>query len=118
MELDRRAFLKLAGAMGAGLALPEKIWADTAKPGASAPGAARKLPLARYPEKTDLILLTDRPPQLETPIKYFRHDLTPNDAFFVRWHLSGIPTSVDTRTFRLSVAGHVDNPLSLSLDDL
>src|SRR2546423_6956296 len=118
MELDRRAFLKLAGAMGAGLALPEKIWADTAKPGASAPGAAHKLPLVRYPEKTDLILLTDRPPQLETPLTYFRTDLTPNDAFFVRWHLSGIPTTIDIGAFRLSVGGHVEQPLSLSLEDL
>ena len=31
--------------------------------------AARQM--ARYPQKTDLILLTDRPPQLETPLRYF-----------------------------------------------
>jgi len=74
--------------------------------------------LVRFPEKTDLILLTDRAPQLETPLHYFRQDLTPNEAFFVRWHLEGIPTSVDLRTFRLSVTGHVGSPLSLSIDDL
>src|SRR5271166_6577200 len=74
--------------------------------------------LVRYPEKTELILLTDRPPQLETPLRYFRTDLTPNDAFFVRWHLSGIPTTVDLRTFRLEVSGHVSKPLSLSMKDL
>src|SRR5271165_2809050 len=74
--------------------------------------------LVRYPEKTELILLTDRPPQLETPLRYFGTDLTPNDAFFVRWHLSGIPTTVDLRTFRLEVGGHVNKPLSLSLKDL
>jgi DMSO/TMAO reductase YedYZ molybdopterin-dependent catalytic subunit len=74
--------------------------------------------LVRYPEKTGLILLTDRPPQLETPLKYFSTDVTPNDAFFVRWHLSGIPTNVDLRTFRLEVSGHVSKPLSLSLSDL
>ena len=74
--------------------------------------------LVRYPQKTDLILLTDRPPQLETPLQYFTTDLTPNEAFFVRWHLSGIPTSVDKRTFRLEVNGHVHNPLSLSLQKL
>src|SRR5262249_29936618 len=43
---------------------------------------------------------------------------TPNDAFFVRWHESGIPTSVDLRTFRLDLAGHVDRPLSLSVEHL
>ncbi len=74
--------------------------------------------LARYPQKTDLILLTDRPPQLETPLRYFQSDLTPNDAFFVRWHLSGIPTSVDEKSFRLEISGRVRKPLSLSLSDL
>jgi DMSO/TMAO reductase YedYZ molybdopterin-dependent catalytic subunit len=65
-----------------------------------------------------MILLTDRPPQLETPLHYFETDLTPNDAFYVRWHLSGIPTSVDTRTFRLEVTGNIKKPLSLSVHDL
>jgi len=74
--------------------------------------------LARFPEKTEMILLTDRPPQLETPIRYFRQDLTPNEAFFVRWHLEGIPTSVDLRTFRLNVSGHVRQPLQLSVEEL
>ena len=85
---------------------------------ASVPAESGAPELARYPEKTELILLTDRPPQLETPLRYFRTDLTPNDAFFVRWHLSGIPTTVDLRTFRLEVGGHVNKPLSLSLNDL
>lgn len=74
--------------------------------------------LVPYPQKTDLILLTDRPPQLETPLQYLQTDLTPNNAFFVRWHLAGVPTSVDTRTFRLEVTGNVNKPVSLSLHDL
>jgi DMSO/TMAO reductase YedYZ molybdopterin-dependent catalytic subunit len=65
-----------------------------------------------------MILLTDRPPQLETPLHYFRQDLTPNEAFFVRWHLEGVPTSVDLRTFRLAVTGHVRQPLQLSVSAL
>ncbi len=76
------------------------------------------LSVARFPEKEELIMLTDRPPQLETPQYYYRQDLTPNEAFFVRWHFSGIPTSVDLRTFKLEVGGHVQKPLSLSLDEL
>src|SRR6516164_5563338 len=74
--------------------------------------------LVRYPQKRELILLTDRPPQLETPLRYFDTDLTPNDVFFVRWHLSGIPTSVDTKTFRLEVTGNVSKALTLSLAEL
>ncbi len=74
--------------------------------------------MARFPEKVDLILLTDRPPQLETPLRYFREDLTPNEAFFVRWHLAGIPLSVDSQTFRLQVGGHVEHQLQLSVHEL
>ncbi len=74
---------------------------------------------ATWPEKSPaLILHTERPPNLEMPLEYLRHDLTPNDLMFVRWHLSGLPRSVDLRTFRLTLAGHVERPLSLSFDEL
>src|SRR6266481_2798965 len=75
-------------------------------------------PLVRYPEKTDLILLTSRPPQLETPMKYFDRAITPNEAFFVRYHVFPIPTRVDLDEWRLRVGGHVDRPLELSMADL
>jgi len=48
-------------------------------------------------QKVPLILLTDRPVQLETPRHYFRTVFTPNEAFYVRWHLEGIPNRVDLR---------------------
>ncbi len=63
-------------------------------------------------------VINDRPPCLETPWEYYRFDLTPNDAFYVRWHLQFIPTTVDLRTWRLRVGGHVNRPLELSLDEL
>jgi sulfite dehydrogenase (cytochrome) subunit A len=75
-------------------------------------------PLVRYPEKTDLILLTSRPPQLETPKHYFDRAITPNDAFFVRYHIFPIPTSVNLATWRLKVGGVVERPLEFSMDDL
>jgi len=59
-----------------------------------------------------------RPPCLETPWDYYRQDLTPNEAFYVRWHLQFIPTTIDLRTWRLRVDGHVGRTLELSLDDL
>src|ERR1700751_3551544 len=40
-------------------------------------------------------------------------ELTPNDAYFVRWHYAGLPTSIGLRTFRLSVAGAVTRSLQL-----
>jgi DMSO/TMAO reductase YedYZ molybdopterin-dependent catalytic subunit len=75
-------------------------------------------PLVRYPEKTDLILLTARPPQLETPMRWFDRAITPNEAFFVRYHVFPVPTSVDVAQWRLNVSGHVDRPLALSMDEL
>ncbi len=75
-------------------------------------------PLVRYPQKTDLILLTSRPPQLETPMKYFDRAITPNEAFFVRYHVFPVATAVDTATWRLRLGGVVDRPLELTLDDL
>ena len=75
--------------------------------------------LVTYPQKRPMILLTSRPPQLETPFPVFNEGvLTPNDAFFVRYHLSGLPVDLDPDTFRLEIKGKVSTPLSLSLDDL
>lgn len=74
-------------------------------------------PLVRYPEKTDLILLTSRPPQLETPMQYFTTAITPNEAFYVRYHIAP-PTNVDLSAWRLKIGGQVDKPLELSMADL
>jgi len=70
------------------------------------------------PEKAPLILLTDRPVQLETPRNYFASAFTPNEAFYVRWHLAGIPNRVDLKEWRLDVDGNVSTPLTLSFGDL
>lgn len=64
-------------------------------------------------------MLAPRPPLLETPFSVFNESLlTPNDAFYVRWHLAGIPTTVDGATHKIKVHGSVKRPLSLSVDDL
>src|SRR5712664_2804576 len=111
--MNRRRFLQLVGATGVA-ALSSSCKQMTSKVGTP----SSRTNIIRFPEKTEKIFITDRPPQLETPFHYFRQDLTPNEAFFVRWHLQGIPTSVDLRTFRLNVSGHVRQPLQLSVDDL
>ncbi|AXC50598.1 oxidase [Paracoccus suum] len=75
--------------------------------------------LVSYPGKRPLLGLTARPPQLETPFSIFNDGvITPNDAFFVRYHLADIPTEIDPEAFRLEVGGKVATPLSLSLADL
>ncbi len=112
--VDRRTFLRFLslatiGGLASACSKQNKIPLIRVPPGQS---------VARFPEKEELILLTDRPPQLETPLYYFSNDLTPNEAFFVRWHMAGIPTRVDLSTFSLEVSGHVDNTLRLSVADL
>ena len=64
--------------------------------------------------------MTSRPPQLETPFGVFDEGLlTPNDAFYVRYHLAGLPTDdIDPDTYQLAVKGLVATPLSLSLAEI
>jgi DMSO/TMAO reductase YedYZ molybdopterin-dependent catalytic subunit len=116
--MDRRTFNKMLAFVGSQASVNQFLGMPDWLPAAWASEASPAPPLLPFPQKTDLILLTDRPPQLETPLKYFESNFTPNDAFFVRWHLSGIPTSIDTRTFRVTLAGSVKKPLTLSLHDL
>lgn len=80
--------------------------------------AVAKTDMVTYPEKGAMRLLTDRPPQLETPLEIFKQDITPNDYFFVRWHMSQLVTRIDIDTFRLRVGGTVLQRLQLSMEDL
>ena len=110
--VSRRSFVRLLGVAGGGTVLAPLV------KGAALNQGPFGDQLVQFPEKTELILRTDRPPQLETPLRYFLQDLTPNEAFYVRWHLEGIPTSVDLDSFRLQIDGQVERPLSLSVADL
>lgn len=75
--------------------------------------------LVAYPQKRPLMRITTRPPHLETPFAVFNCGaITPNDAFFVRYHLANIPLSVDPATFRLTVRGKVSRELSLALEEI
>src|SRR5262245_46585471 len=112
-DVSRRSALRtLGGAAALAAAHATPAWAQARDP------TLASRPLVRYPQKTDLILLTSRPPQLETPMKWFDRAITPNEAFFVRYHVFPVPTSVDLGTWRLKVHGRVDRPLELSLDEL
>ncbi len=106
--LTRRHFLKAAGTVTAMAALggiPDLAFGNEPR-------------MARFPEKTNLMLLTSRPPQLETPISYFKELITPNEAVFVRWHISQVPTSVNLNTWRLKISGNTEKELSFSMEDL
>ena len=76
--------------------------------------------LVSFPEKRPLIVLTTRPPQLETPFEIFNDGIvTPNDAFFVRYHNAGLPASVDGDKHVIKIGGNAaGKPYELSMSDL
>lgn len=113
----RRQFLLGAGASLIGvMTLSSKTWAAVSE---TMPFSNGERELIAYPQKRKLMRITTRPPHLETPFEVFNEGvLTPNDAFFVRYHLANMPTSIDPDTYQLNISGHVDQPLSLSLKEL
>ena len=118
-SLSRRRFIQGAAMAGAALAAARAgMAADTVQ----LPFANGEREIVKYPQKRPLIRLTTRPPQLETPMSVFNEGvLTPNDAFFVRYHLTVSPPAeplLRPDKFRLSVKGLVEKPLELSMADL
>ncbi|MGE5095134.1 MAG: molybdopterin-dependent oxidoreductase [Betaproteobacteria bacterium] len=103
--IDRRRFL-------AGMSIPAlsslsplasaaaKVWQPSELP----EGVTSEVLLESLPGKVPLIKRSFRPPNFETPIEFLRDPITRNDAFFVRYHLAGIP-KVDAKTWRLAVGG-------------
>jgi len=79
---------------------------------------AGPLPLHALPGKKPLIRRSFRPPNLETPLEYFNELYTPNDAFFVRYHLAAI-AQPDPRAWRLRIGGDASgSPRELTLAEL
>jgi len=115
--MNRRANSRrrlLAGAAGAGaLSVLGGIRRGLAAPvGGTAELGFAELPdgtleeqhLFALPGKVPLIKKTYRPPNFETPLEYFRTQITPNNAFFVRYHLAAIP-EVKAAEWSLAVGG-------------
>jgi len=67
-------------------------------------------------KRSDMIVRSRRPEDLEMPIEGFTDFITPIDRFFVRTHVTA--PSVDVSTWRLRLEGNVSSPLALSIDDL
>lgn len=96
--LDRRTFLARLAQGGALVALNPATRAQAVPPGES------------------LIVRSTRPPNLETPVGLLKDFITPNRLFFVR--SNSVPPVVDASSYRLVVDGEVEQPLSLSLEEL
>src|SRR3974390_2230736 len=123
--ITRRRLIEAAGCSaaiaGSGMAFSRLLEADAAVPNLPTEwplGRRAETVLDALPGKKPLIKLSYRPPNYETPISYFRTPLTPNDAFFVRYHLADIP-EVDAATWRLAVGGDgASGQIDLTLDDI
>jgi len=122
--ITRRHLLQTAGA-GAALAasggLAELAHAQSAA-GELTPGVPEGIKsyitMGTLPGKKPLIQLADKPPNYESPLEYLRTPITPNDQFFVRYHLADIP-EVDVKKYKVSVGGDGANgQAELTLDDL
>src|SRR5581483_5050773 len=116
--ISRRTALAQLGLAGLTLSAAPALAEDMVK--LPLPSDPRERPITHeFPQKGTMILQRVRPPLLETPLEVFdRGVFTPNNQFFVRWHWAVIPTSIDVTTFRLAVRGHVNQTLSLTLNDL
>jgi DMSO/TMAO reductase YedYZ molybdopterin-dependent catalytic subunit len=115
--ISRRRLLAEASAAAAVLSRPAWAQKMISLPLPGGPGE-REVTTA-FPQKGPMILQRTRPPLLETPFEVFDKGVfTPNDQFYVRWHWALIPTEIDPGGFRLTVRGHVNQTLSLSLNDI
>lgn len=121
--ITRRNLLQTAGA-GTALAvsgLPTFSAAEAAIAGLTPgvpDGVGSYAVMGTLPGKKPLIQLSDRPPNYEAPIEYLRTAITPNDQFYVRYHLSDIP-EIDVKTYKIKVGGDGANgQAEITLDDL
>src|SRR5437764_11130483 len=118
--LNRRRFLRATAACaGVAASLGKSSWAAATEEFLTMPFENGRRPLVQYPQKRPLIRLTTRPPQLETPFSVFNEGvLTPNDAFFVRYHLAFDPFTVELDRFRLRINGKVTTVSEYSISEL
>ena len=119
-QLSRRDLLARVGGVSLAGLLGASPWKAMAATSVELPfiNGRREL-VTNFPQKGAMLLQRTRPPLLETPFDVFGHGVfTPNDRFYVRWHLANIPTTIDPATFRLDIRGHVRQPISLTLDEL
>src|SRR3954451_13978669 len=105
MDLKRRHLIGAAGALATLRDFGANVGSTAELGFAEIPdGTLAEQALFALPGKLPLIKKTFRPPNFETPIQYFRTAITPNRAFFVRYHLAAIP-EVAARDWSLSVGG-------------
>ena len=107
-SFSRRGIFKTLGVMTGGITLGR--WLGSSAVAAQEPVQTKAIetftgpganphwnsvgPYVAEPQKVPLILLTDRPVQLETPRHYFRTAFTPNEAFMCAGISRASPTQL------------------------
>ncbi len=118
---DRRGFLRGAGLAAMGSLIGASIPFHRNMPAGLIPVAFAQMDEgALIAEKDGLVVLSDRPINMETPAHLLDDDVTPAARHFVRNNglvpdmaLAGNPSG-----WTLTVDGEVDSPMELSLEDL
>jgi len=111
----RRSFIRM---VAGGIALADARFGPRRAQAALPPGTVESETLDTLPGKLPLIKRSFRPPNYESPVETFQDVITPNDRFFVRWHLADIPR-IDSGSWRLNVGGEaVERGFQLDMDQL
>ncbi len=102
---DRREFLRRAGVAGAGLAVAPWLSGNRSSVSAAENSSG------------NMIVHTTSPLNSEPKLDVLTNSwITPVESFYVRSHAPN--PKIDPSSFRLTVEGLVDNPLSISLAEL
>ncbi len=118
---DRRGFLRGAGLATMGAMLGAAIPFHRNMPAGLMPVAfAADGDMAALAEKEGLTVLGERPLNAETPVTLLDPDITPTKHFFIRQNglMPQTARNQDAAGWTLTVDGEVENPLTLSIDDL
>lgn len=115
---DRRGFLKGAGLAAMTAVLGTGIPFHRSMPGGLIPAAlAEGLKDFTIEGKDGLTVLNDRPVNAETPAHLLDDGITPTARHFIR--NNGVPPEdADAASWTITIDGLVDEPLTLSIDDL
>jgi sulfite dehydrogenase (cytochrome) subunit A len=109
----------IAGAGATAFAPASRAAESTRLPAELPDGTRRVAEFVNLPGKQRMLRLSDRPPNYATPVNVFADAVTPNDRFFVRYHLAGVPSAADMDAWSLAIGGDsVTHPVQLKMSDL
>ena len=109
----------IGGVAAAALTSPAFAGESTVLPEELPSGARQVLRFVNLPDKRRMLELSTRPPNYEAPVDAFVEAVTPNERFFVRYHLDRVPTVDDLDGWTLRIDGDaVSRPLQLKMSDL